>query len=332
MNKLYTFSLFAFLGASAVTAVAQPSLSAANTNPIAGESFVINTAPYMAPGAGGANVTWNFSTLTSSGTNTFSYVSSSSTPNGASFPNANIAYTVSGMTDYYSATGSTYARAGAYGNNTAISYSDVEQLLSYPFTYNSTFVDSFKSTYTSNGITLQRLGKITATADGYGTLVLPNGTVTNVLRVKWEEDYGDYYSGFAMYEYETTIYAWYKPGVHYPIMSMTELVVNQGAANRYGSYMDVSGLGAFENSVAGNLLVYPNPSNSLLNIDLSLQTGANVKISVINMLGESFIYSEQTAGAGNFYKTLDVSGLAAGMYILQLDIEGTRMIRKITIE
>lgn len=333
MKKLYaSFSLFTFF---AVSAAAQPTLTGANINPTVGESFLVHTIPYTAPGNAGANVTWNFSSVASTGTTTLGYVSPSSTPFGSNFPNATVALSVgSGAYDYYSGTSTAYSREGSSNSSTYIPYSDPEKLLSYPVTFNSTSTDNLYSSYTSNSIPLTRSGTTTSTADGYGTLILPYGTLTDVMRVKIVQDYQDYYQSTQFYDYQVTIYVWYKAGIHYPVFSLTSMSVNGGAPTEYGSYLDASavGVGLNESAIAQSLTVFPNPSSDLVNVNLNLASSSDLNISVINMLGEAVIISATEKTSGIVNKSIDVSALPAGIYLIQLQAGESTITRKITVQ
>jgi len=103
MKKITFLSMFIVLLISG-RIIAQPTLTAATNNPIATDVFTQHQTAYTAPGAAGANVTWNFSTLTSTYavTNTFSLPSA--TPYASTFPTANLASLISdgGTSPYYS--------------------------------------------------------------------------------------------------------------------------------------------------------------------------------------------------------------------------------------
>src|SRR3954469_9213383 len=85
MKKLLLLSLIA--GAS--VAFAQPVLTTTMI-PSVGQVMNYHKAAYMSPGSSGANQTWNFSTLTSTGTTNYTVGLPSSTQYTASFPNANL--------------------------------------------------------------------------------------------------------------------------------------------------------------------------------------------------------------------------------------------------
>lgn len=86
--------------------------------------------------------------------------------------------------------------------------------------------------------------------------------------------------------------------------------------------------GVNEAVIAGSLNVYPNPANDALTVSFDAATGADVTLSDITGFN---VYSSSTnSGSNNI--TVNTSGLASGMYILNVATETGRVARKVTIE
>ena len=164
-----------------------------NVSPLDGSAFTQAGATYIAPGASGANVTWDFSALDQLSVVSFDYMSPASTPQGSSFPGANIASVTEGNTSYFNTSAAGYDLHGIYadGSDALIVYQDPERVLSYPCSYGTTWTDALLSNFELSGYQFERSGTVSGNADGYGTLIMPYGTVTNVLRVVTVEDYSD---------------------------------------------------------------------------------------------------------------------------------------------
>jgi hypothetical protein len=83
-----------------------------------------------------------------------------------------------------------------------------------------------------------------------------------------------------------------------------------------------SGLG-FENIADYiGLSVYPNPSSGSTNVEFTTQKQANVKIQLLNVLGQPVLapYSAQVLpGTQNF--SIDMTTFATGIYTVQLQID-----------
>ncbi len=99
----------------------------------------------------------------------------------------------------------------------------------------------------------------------------------------------------------------------YPVtISATAPIIDEG----------VAGSQRLRNEVLDNVVVFPNPAND--NIDVTLNfTSENVKISLMSSKGDVL----KKAKATNNLATFDVSGLASGVYIIQID-NGEKIITK----
>ena len=184
---------------------------------------------------------------------------------------------------------------------------------------NDTYVDPFASTFV-NGGTWDRAGDITVTADGYGTLMLPNATITNVLRVKVSEDYGDSYSGTELYHYNTDIYMFYKPGIHIPVLSLTHYVQGSTTVD-YGNYLDDASLGV-QNPNLAEISVYPNPAGNEVFINWNGH-GANLnQIQVFDVSGK-LMFSANTK-----VNSIALEDFESGVYFIHIWEGDNREIRK----
>ena len=311
---------------------AQPTLTNANTSPQVGESFIYHLVDYTvgSEGASGANVTWDFSGSISTDTLTINWVDPSTTPYAASFSSSNICYEVSGTYDYYTSSSSDYSRQGAVQGGIVVAYSDPQKHIEYPYTFNSTFIDSFAATFFS-GVTIDRTGTITVTGDAYGTVILPYGTFNDVLRLKVVEDYQDDFIGGPLL-YNTEVYLWYKPGIHYPILSFTSFVSTMFSIT-YGSYLDQSSVGINKTFAPEfNFNIYPNPANTFTNINYNITKPADVKISLNNLLGQEIkVLVNEKQPTGNYKEIVNLENLSKGVYLIRLEIDGNTEIKKVTI-
>jgi len=83
-------------------------------------------------------------------------------------------------------------------------------------------------------------------------------------------------------------------------------------------------VGIEEVSLSAGVSVYPNPSNDFINVAYGLTNNSVVTVDVINVLGER-VMTEYVGSqaAGNYTSRLDVSNLSAGVYMLNVTINGT---------
>jgi len=330
MKKITFLSLFIVLLIS-VRTIAQPTLTAATSNPVAGNVFLQHQIGYDDPGVIGANITWDFSGVfeISTVTNTFSLPSA--TPYASLYPSANLASTInSGGTIYYSYFNTSTSSYTLNGMNipsmaTSMPYTDPEKLLSYPFTYNSTYTDAFATTVSG----YDRHGSVTVLADAYGTIILPYGTITNVLRVKATETYADYISGSAVTNYTSTNYYWYKPGIKYCVFQLSQLKMNGNLYQQYGLYLDETHVGISDNVLTQNTInCYPNPATDIITLEVLQNSTSNDNNFTLSDLNGKELIKQELNQLSN--KTeIDISSLSGGIYFLKLVYNDKVEIKKI---
>jgi serine protease len=89
-----------------------------------------------------------------------------------------------------------------------------------------------------------------------------------------------------------------------------------------------SDLGNYVNN--NKINIYPNPSNGLFNLQfLQDYSSTNITIDVYNTLG-SKVYEETLTNYNSHFHSIDLSSLAIGLYIVQINILGSIINMKIT--
>ncbi len=81
-----------------------------------------------------------------------------------------------------------------------------------------------------------------------------------------------------------------------------------------------------------NLKIFPNPTNSKIKIQFSLQSREKVSIDLFNLLGQKMlsIYSDsQISGKSNILANLE--GLTGGLYFLRCQLGSSRQVKKILL-
>ncbi|MCL4817432.1 MAG: hypothetical protein HND27_10075 [Bacteroidetes bacterium] len=139
----------------------------------------------------GAGVVWDASALMiSSGTPTLNlvYINPNSTPNGGLFSNSNYAFGDPSQTnvvgyEYYQINSDSLVSWGYYAPSTAHEiFQNPDKRLIFPFNLNQTYTDTYYKTNYSNWNTFSsyQYGVRTVTYSGYGTLILPQGSIEDV--------------------------------------------------------------------------------------------------------------------------------------------------------
>jgi hypothetical protein len=290
---------------------AQPTLEQSNVGEVLGNNYMSSITDWDGViSSGGANQTWDYSNIITTSTSSLDYVDPSTCPSAGSFVNANVsAFYDNQSYIHLNVTATDNDVVGQYASGVPIPYSDPEKVLKYPFTMGDSYVDSFGGTF-YNGTTFVRDGNVTVTADGYGTLILPNSTITNVLRVKVTEDYGDAVGGVEVYHYNIDIYKFYKPGINTPVLTLTHIEYGTVVIN-HGAFIDDPSL-EIEESSTEELLVYPNPFTNKFTVETSTN---DESIEVFDILGNLISYtkvSEQNK------LVIDLNDNESGIYIVRV--------------
>ncbi len=305
MRKLY-ISLFSLTIAG--ISFGQVTLTGADLNGNIGESYDYVQSTYTSPGSAGAGQTWDISTVSTQATGTIDYTS----PPGT-FPQANLSQDdpTGGASIYWDQSAAGQYIWGMDAGGTVITYSNDMTYFEYPLTMGTNGTDDHLATFTSGGFPFTRAGNTTWDCDGYGTLITPNGTYNDVLRVYLTQIYTDTYSGGTL-DYDVQIYIWFKAGIHYPVAGMTTFTTFQGTT-QYGTYLTGNvGLNEENNNTFS---VFPNPATDFVNVITPANDFEKVLISDIS--GKVVI--QETSSSVN------IADLKEGIYLVSvLYKDGTR--------
>lgn len=322
------------LGALALNlaALAQPSLNATNTNMVIGDQFKLVPGTWISEGSSGANQTWNFSSVTTTVSSAANYtVQVVSAGNATVFPNANIQL-IAGAgsgTSFLKTSATALQNYGTMTGTVQIKYSDPEDQMRYPFTMGGSYTDTHAATFVNGGYNYYRKGTTTMTADAYGTLQLPGGTYSNVLRIHMIQDYSDStnFGGAMPYviDYYNDQYLWYLPNNHMPIFSTYAIAVNGGTPTKGSTTLQsvVSGVAERETGIQ-SMNLYPNPANTgFINLDLNLSKNISYTLMITDNIGREVMRTELTdALEGYNFQSVDISGLESGLYQVSVKSEG----------
>ena len=94
--------------------------------------------------------------------------------------------------------------------------------------------------------------------------------------------------------------------------------------SQWAATLTTTVVGIEEINLSAGVSVYPNPANDFINVAYGLTNNSVVSVDVINVLGER-VMTEYVGSqvAGNYTSRLDVSNLSAGVYMLNVTINGT---------
>ncbi len=309
---------------------AQPNLTSANSAPVAGNSVTGKHGyafEFFASNAiSGANVSWDFSDLSPNQTYQYDIVNPSTTPYANSVSGETVAMSYQGIYDYNAVSTNSWDRIKSYFSaSTIYDYTNPFTIIEYPCSYGSTFSDTYEMEATAAD-PFTRTGSYTATADGYGTLILPWGTITDVLRIRYHETWTDDYPSFGTLQGEQYICLYVHPGSPYVLLSVYE---DTGSYTSF-NYMQPLGT-SLPNDLAQDVTfnIYPNPANSFVTI-AGVQSGSTEQLIILNSFGQTVTNTNMTYLATNGYR-YDVSSLAAGVYTFILVGDERKQMHKIVI-
>ena len=309
-------------------------------NPVPGDrkiNFFADTNNIY-PGNGGANQTWNYSSLVflndSSRSN---YVAASGTLYYSSFPTSTVASNTpinpSSFT-YYKTSGSSFEQLGSHTGVYKTIFRDTKKWMQYPLSYGQSFLDSNISRVVNVGTndTVQKnLEILRVTYDGYGTLTLPSGTVTNVARLRYETNSVDsmFFGGPPQVEYiADTTWAYYKSNYRFPVFQIEKSwMFMSGALSSwkgvdYAPNINSVGIKITNSEVPVKYKLeqnYPNPFNPTTTVRYSIPKESNVILRVYDRLGreiETIWNSRQTPGV--YEVTWDAEKYSSGVYFYKI--------------
>lgn len=99
---------------------------------------------------------------------------------------------------------------------------------------------------------------------------------------------------------------------------------------KYNDYLGVNEIGSV---IAESGDVFPNPVSNNATVQLSLKQESSVTMNVFNSLG-TLVYSdtEQKLSQGKHKFSVDCSGLAAGVYVLQINSGNDKVTKRFVLE
>jgi len=304
-------------------------------NPVVGDAHILRNADEgeIEPGPSGENQLWNFSYLKAGfdSLSTF-FIFKCSTPYGSFFDKANLAsHDGKENYKYYLTTDSFYHYLGSGDTTKVIKFTDPFIILNYPFTYGNSFLDSFNSVFESGQLLIKRIGIRFVVADGFGNIVLPYGTINNVLRLKSSEYVIDsIFSDGTLLSVEQkndTSYYWYKSDFKFPIL-VINLTYTETNSYKYVGFVQnlpTVGVHSTNSEIPSSLILhqnFPNPFNPTTYIKFDLPDATYVKLTVYDILGKEVkILFNEFREAGNYTIEFNGSELPSGIYYYRLITE-----------
>jgi hypothetical protein len=283
------------------------------------------TNTLVPPGSSGSSQTWNYLNLNPNWATATSAtcIGMSSVPHATLFPTGSIGISSSvGSALVYenTATASRYMGYAQPSASNSIAFFDPRTVFTFPFSYGSSFVDTYGYTSTSGTYT----GTISVSGDGIGLLLLPGMSHPNTLKVRsiysttlilsasTYTNYNivdDFYNG----SNKSALLSVYNSTMSSTTNTVT--YISSGASINPSSY---SGVMELTNNSKVN--IYPNPATSILNIENVI--GKIDFVVVLDITGRKVLERRENPSQ------INIESLEQGMYQLLITTEGKNYSRK----
>ncbi len=308
-------------------------------------SYFLDTTAYasgLPNTVSGNGVTWNFKQLQAiPPMDTTFYTAPSAVPGSTAFPGCTVVQE-GFLNIFIKSVSSPTPQTEILGVNSGtlnLNFTNTAVAARFPVSYGSHSTDNLAGTYTALGYSGPCSGVITTTADGLGTLQLPdNFTFSNVLRVRSVQTVTLYQSFLPIGTAVQTIYNYYSSSQKFPLLS-----VNYTAFSLLGGNPTVSGFvagsanafitGIKENGAGNNqILLYPNPSApNFVHLKLPGSFTERVTVRFYDLSGKEVLLQELSPEFGN-ERIINVKNLARGFYMVTCQGAGLNYSQRLVIE
>jgi hypothetical protein len=298
--------------------VAQTVLTDTGINPATGDVYILHSGNYTSPGNSGAGQAWDLTAITLTSTASYTVNPLVQAPSSAQFSaTANTQMNNGSIYNFFHASAGALRNAGYVAVSTvAIVYSDAEDLLRYPFSFNDNFSDNFSATFTLSNIAFTRSGSTSVSYDGWGSLQLPTRGFTEVARIHLVQNYTDV-SAFNTTTYINDQYLWFVNGHHQALAGVFSTTVNGSPASQGGFYSADTSLaiglpGVRQGSF--RFTAFPNPASSVIHFGFG-DAPSIQQIELFDATGTPVLHwkTDPTVFTGGCI-TMHLNNLAVGIY------------------
>ncbi len=370
MKKIVTFlSIYCF----AISVNAQITITSANM-PVVNDTGRYSNASLATVGdytITGANYTWDFTTLDSTGQGIRKFVPSSSTPYVFYFfspkygektidsiplpaiPGSTLNLTMKNIYSFYKKNGTSSFNSEGVGvsimglpiGSTATSSSNEDKLYLFPLNYGNRDSTNFKfstPSFTAVPFLYKKQGYRITEVDGWGTIKTPYGTESciRVVTTQYSQDtltINQLPAGFNTFGFPNYVksYQWLTLTEKIPYLEVSGSVLFGNFVPTQARYRDrirYNFVGIKEEEKTLALSVFPNPSNTEITVIIP-QSSQKVTAQITDLQGKSVLTKdlERNTGIINEHK-IDVSALAKGLYMLNLVSGSQKQSLKISIQ
>ena len=224
---------------SALLALAQPVLTNCEKYAVGQSAFFKNFVPgAIQPGAGGANMAWNFSqTAQAADTLKIKIEHPSNFPAAGPFAPSDVVVSLGNQEfsfEKITPTGNQVVGFIQPAAGLSVAYPNPWQRAARPLAFGQNVSDTLTRAYTNTGLNFSGKGVCNIIADAHGTLKLPNGTTANVMRVRLDQLNFDTAVGVgAVVRVHFMSWAWYTADGVFPLLRIDSQSVTSPFFNNF---------------------------------------------------------------------------------------------------
>lgn len=303
------------------------------------KQFIVDTSAFTSPmpnNISGNNVTWDFSPIINTGTlNTQAFISNTAVASSTNFTGCNLVLSQgSGAYNYLKTVDTPTAQLELlgldFGSFAKVTFTNSAVLMKYPFSYGNSFADPASGTFSANTgtsiINGSAIGNFATIADGFGTLLLGQQSIPNVLRLKSTQNFTLFQGFLPLGTIRFVIYSYYDQNNKFPLLqiqyqtfSLIAQTPSTTASVRLNSNIPL--LGFNESGLPNNMVsIFPNPISEIM--QLNFENLGNYILELKDINGNNIITSE----INSRHYTLDVRSFADAVYLIHIKNKQTGQI------
>jgi hypothetical protein len=335
-----------------VCLAAQTSLTFPNNSLRMNDSNTYQEIQFSDPGTSGPNQEWDFSRIQFTDKNQCSSIQFPTFQKLAGITACNLILDENGYQYLLNSSENGLEEAGYINKDQKLSlvYIDPVVKMKYPFAYGNQYTDHFAGIALFDGTSkIDIAGDFTVIADAYGTLILPDRVIKDVLRVKSVKK-GQQNNVCGATDFCIVRYSWFAAGYRYPLLNLNivettsngtpTLITKTANYNIQQLYEKKGVLGAVSQSFTAALpspeievVISPNPFEDRLTYSYLLPESMDVSIDVYEISGKTigWIFKNQSQGSGLHNGELFASrfGLASGVYFMRFTFDKQIIIKRV---
>lgn len=285
--------------------------------PRTGSVFGYHDVPYQAAGKAGVGLKWDYTALPTGTIVPYEWTTTDIAPGAGAFPDDALVQQIPGEpTAYYQQGDTALYWLGTYTDSALVRFDPPLAVLDLPCGLNTTWADTGVAAVTGSGRIDIRVTALHAQADSWGTLVMPYGTVNNVLRVRYELKVTSRKDPSVLHMREVR-YAWYCDQTPMPLLVIVERF-GWAPPDRYMRWLD----GSWQDDPASLfrpvvLRAFPDPCDDVATVDLPARKADRTLLQLVD--GNGQIRKQWLAefpGPQTRRMTLDMTDVPSGHYTL----------------